>query len=328
MSSPPSFWPGRSPHAPSPSSSQLPLPQDSQDQNQHKPEIIKLHLFLQSTQDPIIEHIYSYIVWDLRENPLTSAQQVHDLGKQLPPDLLNAYATEPPVPFLNVICEYPNPWNLVVSASALNAGGNGGGANTAGSRNTFPIYPPQAPMSTGSSAPYYPYLRSSSASPQRPPIDAIPPTPIMLTVPLPSTPGTSRKVGVTISDVLLAVYNHLHTKSVGFLEFDALPSKQRIKLTEAFDKRSKMTQGIGDGESVLASPTSPTLVTSPFQFPTTSPSAAAVPRLALPVASVSSTTGTGEVKLVDTLLHHTLFAGMAVVPDREWTVTLSLKRPS
>lgn len=335
MSSPPRFRPRRLSHTSSPSHSstssrQLPQSQD-QNQNQPRPEIIKLHLFLQSTQEPVVEHIYSHILWDLRENPLTSAQEVRDLGKQLSPELLNAHATEPPVPFLTVVCEYPKPWNLVVSASAFNIGGNGGSANTVGSRNTFPVYPPQTSMSTGSPAPYLSYFRSSSASPQRLPMDGIPPTPIISTVPLPGAAAAANaapKVGVTISDLLLAIYNHLHSKSVGSLELDALPSKQRIKVTEAFDKRSKMTQGIGDGESALVSPTSPTSATSPFYQPASSPSVTSVPVMAPPAASTSSATGAGEMKLVDTLLSHTLFAGMDVVPESEWTVSLSLKRPS
>lgn len=335
MSSPPQFRPGRSSHASSPSRSSTSSKEFSrsqrQDQDQPKPQVIELHPLLQSTQEAVIEHIYSHILWDLRENPLTAAQQITELGKQLSPDLLNAHATEPPVPFLNVLCEYPKPWSLVVAASALNTGGNGGSANAAGSRNTFPVFSPQVPMSAGGSTPHHPSFRSSSVSP---PIVDIPPTPVIPTVPLPSTADTSRKLGVTISDLLLAVFNHLHTKSVGPIELDALPSKQRVRLTEAHNKRSKMTQGIGDGESALASPTSPTsptLATSPFHFLSSSPSATSVPAVTSFIASTPTfplPTDTGEVKLIDTLLSHTLFSGMDVVSGKEWTVTLSLKRPS
>ncbi|KAF9446487.1 hypothetical protein P691DRAFT_184616 [Macrolepiota fuliginosa MF-IS2] len=360
MPSPPPFRPGRlsispSRNSSSPSSPTSRSPQRNQ-HNQQRPPAFKLHPYLQTTQRPTVEKIHSSIIWDLRENPLTSAQDAFKLDTptaRLSPELLNAYATDPPVAFLNVTCGYPEHWTLVVYASALTQAVGGAGGTGAGMRNTVPVYPPADVHRRE-----HGHARSSSASPQggtaQLTIAGPPHRPTMSTVPLPvvtpsSTPGlspvsfnsplaspttattavagtsSSREVGITIADLLQAIYDHLHTESVSLVELSTRQPRQRALIEDAYDKRRRMSASsptrpqFHGNESLLGlgSPMSPT-----FAVNFTSPESA---------VSTSSAGDGGEgegMKRVDMLLMHTLFAGMDVDPEKDMTVILSLRRPA
>lgn len=313
--------------SPSSTSSRRRLPSQHHDSHDLKPQPIKLHPYLQKTQAPITEQIHSYVLWDVRENPLTAALLVQAAGPiKLPEEFLNQYATDPPVPFLKVMCELPNPWSIDVHASHASPpvpGVMGGSVNTnsarrSGVRNSLPPYPP--PMST--SAPTH--VRSSS-SPRRYPVNT-PHTPTMSTIPLPESPAPNqpRIVGVTIFDVIIAIYHHLH-KPVDPLKLDAVQPKQRARIMESFQKRLRMTQGGTDGEFVLGSPTSPI----PPAFSTYhAPAMTSYPPFtSTPTFTSTHSAGAEGVKLVDFLTKLIFFGGMEVDLDNRQTIVLSVKQP-
>jgi hypothetical protein len=125
-------------------------------------------------------------------------------------------------------------------------------------------------------------------------------------------------IGVTVADVLAAIYNHLNTEPISTFDFNALQPKQQTRVLEAYEKRQKTAQSGGNLQSHLAS------------------ASAHVSAFTLPHASStrSNTASTGgsvareSVKLVDTFLLHTMFAGLEVDPDTPNTVNLSVKRPN
>ncbi|KAF5357046.1 hypothetical protein D9756_006718 [Leucocoprinus leucothites] len=203
----------------------------------HGPALIQLHYFLQKTQEVVAHDIRTYILWDIREHP-RKAQTVSQLPLPIPSEVLNAYATNPPVAYINVTCEYPKPWSTVVHASGANQSGG------------------------------FPQNRATA--------------------------------GVTVADLLGAIYNHARTHPVSTSEFNALLPKQQTRVLDAYEKRRKVvnTNQVIPGNSTASSR-----------------------RNAAPPA------GEG-IKLVDTFLMHTMFAGLEVDLNNACTVNLSVKRPN
>ncbi|KAJ3554041.1 hypothetical protein NP233_g12505 [Leucocoprinus birnbaumii] len=197
-----------------------------------RPAPFQLHYYLHKTQDVVAHDMRSYVLWDIREQPC-NAQAVLHLPHQIPRDIWEAPATNPPVKALNVVCEYPRPWGLVVSASSSRA-----------------------------------------------------------------------TAGVTVGDVLGAIYNYVHNQSISKSEFNALPSKQQTRVLEAYEKRQKQAK---TARATTANPSTSSSRTNPAS---------------------SSGNMREAVKLVDTFLLHTLFAGLEVSPDHGHTVILSVKRPN
>ncbi|KXN87778.1 hypothetical protein AN958_08162 [Leucoagaricus sp. SymC.cos] len=266
----------------------------------HPPPVpFQLHPSLRTTQEVVAHGIRSYILWDIREHPRT-ARAVHQLPLALSPELLNSYATNPPVAFLNVKGDYPKPWSTVVYASAAVAGG----VPPPGSRSTFPVYPPPPPSHGG-------FPRVPSNTSRRFSASGAPNNAGMgntFSYPTPPAPH-SRAVGVTIADLLHAIYNHLHSESVSIRTFNALQPKQQTRVLDAYEKRRNMTQGVNAQYPMSA----------PAHFSSFPPSM---------TATSNSGSAVEGIKLVDTFLLHTMFAGLEVDLENSYTVILTVKRPN
>lgn len=130
---------------------------------------------------------------------------------------------------------------------------------------------------------------------------------------MPTQVQATQRLGITISDVLTALYNDLRTP-IDRSEVESLPEKKRKRVIAAFQNRIGMAESLETG-----SPTSAAASNFPFGIP---PTPASV------MSASTSTAAATEMMRVDTLMRYTWFAGLEVVTDEEWTVNLSLKIPT
>lgn len=313
----------------------LPSPSPGPQQQEEEPSFT-LHPLLQTSQEPVAEGIVSRILWDVREDPLKAAQYVENLGTKLSQETLDEFATTPPLPLLKVKCEFPLYWECFVSAGKRPLGG-------AGTRNTVPAYPPPASHNT------LVHGRSSSASiaQPRPSGTPPPPRPTLRVIPLPLTsppPGLPiatppsvvnvvpvsapqvqepREVGITVGDLLSALYNYLDRHGVRGAELESLSGKQRMRVEDAADKRRRasfVSETTSRPSMAAISPSSPATFSPVSAVPSTSSAA-------ITTSATSSGPPVEGMKQVDKLMKHTWFAGLTVAPEKN-TVSLTLKTPT
>jgi hypothetical protein len=132
-----------------------------------------------------------------------------------------------------------------------------------------------------------------------------------------------RETGITIGDLLSAIYEHVNYNGIHTADLESLPGKQRMRVEDACDKRSKLSPISETAPVLLNSPTLTTAFASGSAAPSTSGA------MSQATASTSATSHGAPIvgmKMVDKLLRHTWFAGLTVT--REETVTLTLKNPT
>jgi len=235
QAAPSSRWPSYpSPHS-------LPSSSSRHKKREEEPKFT-LHHLLQTSQKPVAEKMFHHILWDVRENP-DKAQYVKKLGTGLSLETLNEFATTPALPSLKIVCEFPMPWECIAEKKRF------GSFET---RNTALAYPPVT--SAGSLVYGYSFsasllrTRSSFTPPPRPQIPLIPLPPVTPLLPT-ETPANvvsiaparaqiqkSREIGITISDLLHAIYDHLHYCDA---ELELLSDKQCRLVQEAYNKRCR-----------------------------------------------------------------------------------------